>query len=206
MKRSFKLTVILFVGMTFIFSACNMSYPESETIEMTGLGEIELPDSPYAISINFNGDIKKKEEMLALVSSGELAKYKPKLQHENVYQDGEASKSFTFSISYVLVLEDKAALNDIVSILSKNSMPGYINTMGSYIDETKRDEYSEKLFDIALKHAEHRLGKFAESKQKSYKIIEISDADDPYSNAIPHDGVAYQNKLFKKVRVKAVLK
>ncbi|MCH7397981.1 hypothetical protein MM236_08270 [Belliella sp. DSM 107340] len=42
-------------------------------------------------------------------------------------------------------------------------------------------------------------------KQKSYKIIEISDADDPYSNAIPHDGVAYQNKLFKKVRVKAVL-
>ncbi|MFD2034315.1 hypothetical protein ACFSKL_05905 [Belliella marina] len=208
MKRSFELAVILFVGMIFIFSSCQTTSSDSETIEMTGIGEIELPDSPYAISINFNGNEKKKEEMLALVSSGDLAKYKPKLQHENVYQEGNGgtAKNFTFSISYVLVLEDKAALNDVVSILSKNDMPGYVNTMGSYIDETKRDEYSEKLFDLALKHAENRLGKFAESKQKSYRITEILDADDPYSNAVPHDGVAYQSKLFKKVRVKAVLK
>ncbi|MCH7401547.1 hypothetical protein ACFOUP_13955 [Belliella kenyensis] len=207
MKISFLTLFSLVVIGLALNTSCNPSTKVSETIEMTGFAELELPELPYAINVSFNGIDKQKVEMQALVANGELSKFKPKLLYENLYQDGDgvSSKGFTHSISYMLILQQKAELDEVVKVLTKHKLPGYVNTMGSYIEEEKRSEIADKLFQAAMKHAENRIAKFADSKQKSFSIIEVSDADEAYANPVPHDGVAYQNKLVKKVKLKAIL-
>ncbi|MCH7408047.1 hypothetical protein MM239_01455 [Belliella sp. DSM 111904] len=207
MKISFLMTFsLLVIGLT-LGTSCSPSTDVPETVEMTGVAELELPELPFAINVSFNGNDKQKAEMQELVAKGELSKFNTKIQYENLYQEGDgvSSKGFTYSISYMLILKQKAELDEVVEILTKYKLPGYINTMGSYIEEEKRSEIADQLFEAALKHAESRIAKFADSKQKNYRIIEVSDADESHAIPVPLDGVAYQSKLVKKVRLKAVL-
>jgi hypothetical protein len=202
-------TARLLLGLLWIigFTACtSVSTNTGETLTMIGFSELELDGANLAVTINFTGKKSEKTSFITLVKSGALAQFDPKLQYENMYQEGEESpREFTYSISYLLVLKDAASLDIVLKALEKENLSVYLNTVGSYIYPQSREELLEKLFDGAFDNAVKRISEHAKAKGKNFKITAVADADDTFGSVIPLDGIAYQNKLYKKVQVTAEL-
>lgn len=199
----------LLFGFTLVFfiTACNsISSGTTETITLTGFYELEIENANTAVTISFNGKKSDKALLVTLIKSGVLAQFEPKLQYENMYSDGDgSSREFTYSLSYLLVLKDNASLDVVVRALEENNLSAYITRSGSFIEPTMRAELLDKLFDSALENGVFRIKKYAEEKGKDYRVIAVSDADYSYEPVIPVDGIAYQQKVMKRVAVTAEL-
>lgn len=181
-----------------------------ETVEMIGISEMELNSSKTVVSISFNGSSAQKSDFMKQVKEGELSKFQPKLQHENLYQEGEGFGAeegrFIHNMTYHLLAENPGEVDEIAKIMEKHKISGYLNTNGSFVGLEELEKYQEELFKKALENAVDRISGFADYKGKSYEILEIAESDDPGYSFFPMDGIVYNNKLNKKIKVKAALR
>ncbi|GHB26217.1 hypothetical protein [Mongoliitalea lutea] len=206
MKVSNKYKMFFVIAFVFTFTGCEVTSSNHESISLIGSSEVELEESNVAVTINFTGKKSEKSSFVTLVKSGVLSQFDPKLQYENMYLEGEgSSREFTYSMSFLLILKDIASLDVILKTIEKENLSVYVNTAGIYIYPESRGELLTKLFDEALENGIKRISEHAKSKGKEYKVTAVADADDSFSAVIPLDGIAYQNKLYKKVQVTAEL-
>jgi hypothetical protein len=198
-----------FLSVTFftvlILTACRSD--DMPVIAMVGTAEKELSSDLTAVSISFNGTADQKKRFQYEVQYGELSKYNPKLLHENIYQEGEATddknRRFVYTLNYLIILDNKIAIDHLGAIMEGKELNGNISTMGNYVDMSMMKDYQNTLFNEALSDAKDRISRFINDESKSYQIIEISEMEDQNFNPFPGDGIIYNNKITKKVRVKA---
>jgi len=187
------------------FTACRSN--DTMMIEMVGIAEKELASDMTAVSISFNGTAEQKEKFMNEITHGELSRFNPRLLHENMYQEGEANevknRRFLYTINYLFILDSNRAINDLAAIMQRKELPGYISSMGKYVNMDIMKEYQNTLFTDALNNAKDRVSRYINDESKSYQILEISELEDLNHNSYPIDGIIYNNKIAKRVRVKA---
>lgn len=187
------------------FTACRSD--DTLMIEMVGIAEKEMSSDKTAVSISFNGTAEQKEKFMNEVTHGELSRFNPSLIHENMYQEGEANevqnRRFLYTINYLFILDSNLPINDLAAIMQRKELPGYISSMGKFVNMDEMTEYQNTLFNEALHDARARITRYIDDENKSFQILEIFEIEDPNHNFYPHDGVVYNNKIIKRVRVKA---
>ncbi|WP_114749471.1 hypothetical protein [Pleomorphovibrio marinus] len=198
------------VLMVCLLVACGQkSHQNVETIEMMGISEIELSGSKTVVSISFNGSTDQKDTFLKQIREGELAKFNPKLQYENMYQEsdphGENVGRFIHNLTYQMHVEGPDLVEEIAKLMEKNKIPGYLNTNGTFISAEELASMQLQLFELAIKNARERIDAYTKSNGKTFRILESTEVEEPGYPNFSLDGIVYNNRLSKKVKVRAAI-
>lgn len=176
---------------------------------MIGISEKEIITNQLAVTINFIGDANQLQDFKELIEHGKLSEFAPKLQYQNVHQEegGESKgKKLIYSIAYGIILKKGKDISELAEIVEKQKIPGFINSSGTYIDLAQIETLQTELFEAALKNAKNKIKIYADGLGKEFKVVEVSELDDMGSYINSLEGIIYNNRLGKKVKVKATLR
>ncbi|WP_200975003.1 hypothetical protein [Echinicola sp. 20G] len=207
--RSFIIKFILFALLcTAIFSCNAPHHHENRTIEMIGFNELTIDGLQPCINVNFNGDKATRDKLIQLMESDAMKPYRVKKNSENFYKDGAGTSAqkrpgFTYGINYLIVLTNESEKEKISQLLLDSNIPVSINSNGYYLDPQQNTTLQDQAFQNALHNAKLRLQHYADGVNANFEIISISEIDD--YQLYPMDGIIYNDKLIKKVKVKAEL-
>ncbi|MDO8968683.1 SIMPL domain-containing protein [Algoriphagus sp.] len=203
-----KKSILIVLASSILISSCRLN-DSPETIEMIGISEKEIITNQLAVTINFIGDANQLQDFKELIEHGKLSEFAPKLQYQNVHQEegGESKgKKLIYSIAYGIILKKGKDISELAEIVEKQKIPGFINSSGTYIDLAQIETLQTELFEAALKNAKNKIKIYADGLGKEFKVVEVSELDDMGSYINSLEGIIYNNRLGKKVKVKATLR
>lgn len=208
--KTFVLNIILYVLLcTCIISCTFNSSKENKTIEVIGFHETNLePNLSPCLLISFNGDLEKKKALVELMESAELKDFKVELINENYYKEGmynnqNSKEDFKYGINYRIILNKESDKDIVNGLLTNKKIPFSINSNGFYLERNKNKTIQNVAFQNALLNAKSRIKAYADSSDMNFDIISIEEIDD--YQLFPIDNIVYQDKMIKKLKVKAQL-
>lgn len=202
-----KKTVLIAAALWTLVSSCKTNNSQ-ETIEMIGISEREINTNQLAVTFNFIGDASQLQLFTALIEQGELYEFAPKLQYQNIHQEegGEnKGKKLIYSFSYGFTLKKGKEITDLAEIIEKQKIPGFLNSSGTFMELAQIESFQTDLFESALENATKKIKTYADGLGKGYKVMEVSELDDAGNFINSLEGIVYNNRLGKKVKVKAIL-
>jgi hypothetical protein len=203
-----KKSILIVLTSSILISSCRLN-DSPETIEMIGISEKEINTNQLAVTINFIGDANQLQDFKELIDHGKLSEFAPKLQYQNIHQEegGESKgKKLIYSIAYGIILEKGKDISEVAEIVEKQKVPGFINSSGTFIDLDQIETLQAELFEAALKNAKTKIKNYADGLGKEFQVVEVSELDDMGSYINSLEGIIYNNRLGKKVKVKATLR
>lgn len=198
-----------FLLLCICLGSCNVTTPKEEnTIELIGIHHIELTDLKPCINVSFNGTLAQKNTLSDLLESDDMKEFRVDKTNENFYKDGmydnkDQTGSFIYGVNYTIVLNSLSEKDRISELLKEKDIPANINSNGYFVSPETNSTLQDKAFQKALANAKTRITAYADSLDMHAEIIGVEELDD--YQLYPVDGIVYNDKLIKKIKVKAHL-
>lgn len=194
---------------TCIISCSTNSAETDKTIEVIGIDELTLDGYLHpCLTVSFNGNLANKNALEKLMGSEELSSLQVEKLNENFYKEGmynekHSDGGFKYGINYRIVLNQESDKKLINELLTKSKIPVSLNSNGFYLPKEQNKTLQNRGFQHALVDARSRISPYADSLGMSFEIIAVEELDD--YQLFPVDNIVYQNKIIKKLKVKARL-
>ncbi|GAB3656068.1 hypothetical protein GCM10028791_27620 [Echinicola sediminis] len=161
-----------------------------------------------SMTVSFNGSVVDKERLETLMNSEELKNFQVKKQNESFYKEGmyndkSQDNDFKYGINYQIVLGKESDKTLISEVLNKSNIPVSIHSNGFHLPRDQNKTLQNRGFQHALGDAEARIAAYADSLNMRFEIMAVEELDD--YQLFPVDNIVYQDKIIKKLKVKARL-